>query len=122
SAAIALAKILVVVLAFAFPIGSLLTLLGDRKQSSLIQNRVGPNRARLPFLDNPLFGIPHFIADGLKMVMKEDVIPAGADRFWHNMAPALSLFPAIALWAPIPFAGLWCQGDVTVVDYVDVCQ
>lgn len=119
--AIALAKILVVILAFAFPIGSLMTLLGDRKQSSLIQNRVGPNRARLPFIGHPLIGIPHFIADGIKMIFKEDIIPDGANKFWHNMAPALSIFPAVVMWAPIPFAGMWCDGDVVVRNYQDVC-
>jgi len=123
---IILAKIGVVILAFAFPIGSLMTLLGDRKQSSMIQNRVGPNRARLPFINLPLLGIPHFIADGIKMILKEDIIPDGADKFWHNMAPALSIFPAIALWATIPFAGLYCTGDVGAgfVDgfYQDTCS
>ena len=115
-------KIVVVILAFAFPIGSLMTLLGDRKQSSLIQNRVGPNRARLPFIDHPLVGIPHFIADGIKMIFKEDIIPANADRFWHNLAPAICLFPAIVTWATIPFMDLYCDGTLSVVDYRDVCD
>mgnify|MGYP002619563873 CR=1 FL=1 len=119
---IILLKVLVVVLAFAFPIGSLMTLLGDRKQSSLIQNRVGPNRARLPGINHPLVGIPHFIADGLKMIFKEDIIPARANRFWHNLAPALSLFPAIALWAVIPFAGLYCHGTVGMEGWRDTCD
>lgn len=120
--AIALAKILVVILAFAFPIGSLMTLLGDRKQSSLIQNRVGPNRARLPFLKSPLLGIPHFIADGIKMLLKEDIIPDGANKFWHNMAPAITLFPAIVIWATIPFGDLWCEGQIVVTEgYREVC-
>ena len=115
-------KILVVILAFAFPIGSLMTLLGDRKQSSMIQNRVGPNRARLPFIDLPLFGIPHFIADGIKMIFKEDIIPDNANKFWHNMAPAISLFPAIVVWACVPFMDLYCPGQITVIDYRDVCS
>lgn len=117
-----LLKIVVVVLLFAMPIGSLLTLLGDRKQSSMVQNRVGPNRARLPGLKNaPLLGIPHFLADGLKMIFKEDVIPADADHFWHNMAPALSLFPAIVLWAVVPFSDLYCTGTVVFENYRDIC-
>jgi len=120
------AKIVAVILLFAFPIGSLMTLLGDRKQSSLIQNRVGPNRARLPFVPSALLGIPHFIADGLKMILKEDIIPDGANRFWHNMAPALTIFPAIVLWATIPFMDLYCHGNITVElvngIYRDVCH
>ncbi|TVR03229.1 MAG: NADH-quinone oxidoreductase subunit H [Deltaproteobacteria bacterium] len=118
---IILLKIVVVVLLFAFPIGSLMTLLGDRKQSSLIQNRIGPNRARLPGINHPLVGIPHFLADGLKMIFKEDIIPRQANRFWHTLAPAISLFPAIALWAVIPFSDHYCTGTATMVDYRDVC-
>lgn len=119
---IILIKILVVILAFAFPIGSLMTLLGDRKQSSMIQNRVGPNRARLPFINLPLIGIPHFIADGIKMIFKEDIIPENANKFWHNLAPAISLFPAIVVWAVVPFMDLYCPGQITVIDYRDVCS
>lgn len=121
SALFSLVKILVVTLAFAMPIGSLMTLLGDRKQSSMIQNRVGPNRARLPFLNLPLVGIPHFLADGLKMIFKEDIIPDGANRNWHNIAPVLSLFPALVLWAVIPFSDLYCTGTLVVENYRDVC-
>ncbi len=120
--AIQAAKVLVVVLAFAFPIGSLMTLLGDRKQSSLIQNRVGPNRARLPFINHALIGIPHFLADGIKMIFKEDIIPRNANKFWHNLAPAICLFPAIVVWACVPFMNLYCDGVVGVVDYRDVCD
>lgn len=121
SALFSLVKILVVTLLFAMPIGSLMTLLGDRKQSSLIQNRVGPNRARFPGINNPLMGIPHFLADGLKMIFKEDIIPRDANRNWHNIAPILSLFPALVLWAVIPFGDLYCTGTVVVENYRDVC-
>jgi NADH-quinone oxidoreductase subunit H len=120
-----LAKILAVVLGFAFPLGAALTLFGDRKQSSLIQNRVGPNRARLPFIPAALLGIPHLIADSVKMIFKEDVIPDRANRFWHTLAPALSVFPAIALWAVVPFNDFLCLGESSpqLVDgvYRDVC-
>lgn len=121
SALFSLVKILVVTLLFAMPIGSLMTLLGDRKQSSMIQNRVGPNRARLPFINLPLVGIPHFVADGLKMIFKEDIIPAGANPRWHNIAPILALFPALVLWAVIPFSDLYCTGTIVVENYRDVC-
>lgn len=117
-----LVKALVIVLGFAFPIGSLMTLLGDRKQSSLIQNRIGPNRARLPGIKHSLFGIPHFLADGLKMLLKEDIIPENANKFWHNIAPALSLFPAIALWAVIPFNDFFCVGEVGMENFQDTCD
>lgn len=116
-----LLKIVVVLLAFALPIGSLMTLLGDRKQSSMIQNRVGPNRARIPGINLPLVGIPHFLADGLKMIFKEDAIPDKADKLWHNLTPAISLFPALVAWAVIPFHDFYCTGDIVVQNYRDVC-
>ncbi len=120
-----LLKIVAVVLLFAMPIGSLMTLLGDRKQSSMIQNRVGPNRARLSIIPGlgrlPLVGIPHFLADGLKMIFKEDAIPDGADRTWHNIVPAMALFPAIVMWAVIPFHDHYCTGEIVVQNYRDIC-
>jgi NADH-quinone oxidoreductase subunit H len=118
-------KTLVIILGFAFPLGVLMTLMGDRKQSSLIQNRVGPNRARLPFVPSALIGLPHLIADAIKMLLKEDVIPRQADPFWHNLAPAITIFPVVVVWAVIPFMDLWCDGPVApaLVDGVfrDVC-
>lgn len=121
SALFSLLKIVVVTLLFAMPIGSLMTLLGDRKQSAMVQNRMGPNRARLPFINLPLVGLPHFLADGLKMIFKEDVIPDGANRAWHNAAPILSLFPALVMWAVIPFSDLYCTGTIVVENLRDVC-
>lgn len=118
-------KILVVILAFAFPIGASMTLFGDRKQSSLIQNRVGPNRARLPFLNHALLGIPHLVADTIKMVFKEDIIPRKSDPLWHTLAPALTLFPVVVVWAVVPFSDLYCAGTIApaMVDgyFRDVC-
>jgi NADH-quinone oxidoreductase subunit H len=120
-----LLKIAGVVLGFAFPLGAALTLFGDRKQSALVQNRVGPNRARLPFIPAALLGIPHLIADSIKMIFKEDIIPEKANHFWHTIAPALSVFPAIALWAVIPFMDQFCLGTSApaLVDgtFRDVC-
>jgi NADH-quinone oxidoreductase subunit H len=119
--AILLLKIAVVTLGFALPLGGLLTLYGDRKLSALIQNRVGPNRARFPFLNHPLFYLPQFVADGIKMLFKEDSIPDNVNRFWHFVAPAVALFPAVVLWAVIPFGDLYCTGTVEVRNLTDVC-
>ena len=119
-------KTLVIILGFAFPLGALMTLLGDRKQSSLIQNRVGPNRAKLPFIPSSLIGLPHLVADSVKMFLKEDIIPRAADRFWHNLAPAITIFPIVVVWATIPFMDLYCDGPVgpRLVDgmFQDVCE
>ena len=119
--AILLLKIGVITLGFALPIGGLLTLYGDRKLSALIQNRVGPNRAKVFGIQSSLLSLPQFVADGIKMLFKEDAMPDNADRFWHFMAPALALLPAITLWAVIPFGDLYCTGTVQVKDYMDVC-
>ena len=119
--AILLLKIGVITLGFALPLGGLLTLYGDRKLSALIQNRVGPNRAKVFGMQSSLLSLPQFVADGIKMLFKEDAMPDNADRFWHFVAPALALLPAIALWAVIPFGDLYCTGTVEVKDYLDVC-
>jgi len=85
---------------------TLLTM-ADRKWSALMQDRVGPNRARLPipFLKNsPLKGLPHILADVFKMLFKEDFIPEGAvaNRFLFNLGPVLAFAPALMLFAVVP--------------------
>ncbi len=120
---ISLIKILVIVFGFVMAVASLLTVLGDRKQSAKIQNRVGPNRARL-FGTNILkdTGIPHFIADGIKMVLKEPTMPANANKFLFLLAPGLVLLPGLFGWAAIPFADQWCSGQIMVSpEYQEVC-
>lgn len=120
---ISIIKILAIVFGFVMAVASLLTLLGDRKQSAKIQNRVGPNQARLfgtSFLQNT--GIPHFIADGLKMILKENTVPNGANKWLFNVAPALVFLPALFGWACIPFMDQYCTGSIQVAaNYQEVC-
>lgn len=119
---IELIKILVIVFGFVMAVASLMTLLGDRKQSAAIQNRVGPNRARLPFIKSPLFGIPHFLADGIKMVLKENIVPDGANRKLHMIAPGLVFLPALLGWAAVPFMDTYCTGQLQMTEgYREVC-
>ncbi len=73
----------------------------ERKQSAIMQDRVGPNRANLGKLT--LAGLLHPVADGIKMITKEDFIPEGANRTLHTLAPAAALFPALVVFAVIPF-------------------
>ncbi|HYO55056.1 complex I subunit 1 family protein [Archangium sp.] len=99
-----LTNILILMLAFVMGVASLLTV-AERKWSSLMQNRIGPNRARihLPGLkDNALVGIPHFLADGAKMLFKEDFIPATANKLLYNLGPMLAFAPVFALFAVVP--------------------
>ncbi len=101
-----LTNILILVLVFVMIMASLLTA-AERKWSAMMQNRIGPNRARiaLPGLkNNTLGGIPHFLADGAKMLFKEDFIPAAAkaNRFLYELAPLLAFAPALMLFAVVP--------------------
>ena len=60
-----------------------------------------------------LLGLPHaFVADGLKTAWKEDFIPPNADRFLHSIAPFISFFPALTVFAVIPFGDTLCFGAV----------
>ena len=72
----------------------------ERKVCAWIQDRVGPNRV------GPL-GLLQPIADGLKLFLKEDFIPAGVDRTLFILAPAFAVIPAMIGFAIIPWGGLW---------------
>ena len=68
----------------------------ERKVIGWMQVRIGPNRV------GPL-GLVQPIADGLKLLMKEIIIPAGANRGLFILGPILAIAPALAAWAVIPF-------------------
>ena len=73
----------------------------ERKQSAVMQDRIGANRASI--FGIRLFGLFHPLADAVKMFTKEDFIPEKADRFLHTLAPFLSVFFALVAFAGIPF-------------------
>ena len=74
--------------------------LAERKVIGWIQSRRGPNRVNLFWI--PGFGQP--FADVIKLMFKEIVIPADANPVLFRVAPFLSLIPALAIWAVIPFS------------------
>ncbi|MFA5512231.1 MAG: NADH-quinone oxidoreductase subunit NuoH [Candidatus Kapaibacterium sp.] len=76
----------------------------ERKVSAFAQGRIGPNRV------GP-FGTLQPFADVFKLFMKEDIVPKNADKFFHSLAPVLSLSIAIAVWAVIPFSSYIDIGD-----------
>ena len=81
----------------------------ERKQSALIQDRIGANRASI--FGFRMLGIFHGIADVIKMFTKEDIVPAGADRGLHTLAPFFSVFFALVTFAAIPFGDRLILGE-----------
>jgi NADH-quinone oxidoreductase subunit H len=55
-----------------------------------------------------VIGLLHTMADGLKMIWKEDFMPKGGDRVLHSIAPMISLFPPLVVFAVIPFGDVLC--------------
>jgi NADH-quinone oxidoreductase subunit H len=70
----------------------------ERKIIGDLQNRIGPNRA------GP-FGVLQTLADGIKLIFKEDLMPERADRFVFKLAPYLSIVPAFVTFAIVPIGG-----------------
>lgn len=84
----------------------------ERKQSAVMQDRIGANRADVAGIT--LLGLLHPAADVLKLLSKEDVVPAGASRTLHLLAPVLALVPAIVTLAVIPYGGVYEFGGTTL--------
>ena len=100
----------------------------ERKQSALMQDRIGANRAfiilpwkwaaPINWLLRPIneLGLFHPIADAIKMFTKEDYIPPFGDKFLHTLAPFLSLTFALVGFAAIPFGDIliWNGQEITL--------
>ena len=86
-----------------FPLLFALTTVIERKGLGRIQNRLGPNRVGIPLTDIRLFGFGQFIADGIKMIIKEDIVPRSADKIVHFLAPIALLVPTLLAYAVLPF-------------------
>ena len=96
---IAVGRVLFVML-FVLNLGGLLTWV-ERKQSAIMQDRIGANRASIFGLR--LWGLFHPLADAIKMLTKEEFYPARADRVLFGLAPFVSVFCALVAFASIPF-------------------
>ncbi|HND11898.1 MAG TPA: NADH-quinone oxidoreductase subunit NuoH [Pseudomonadota bacterium] len=112
TAVAALLKLIVLVLGFVMPLASLSTW-AERRQSAMMQDRLGPNRANIGPIK--LWGILHFVADAIKMMFKEDVVPAKVDRFLFALAPVMAIAPVLITFAVIPFGPDLCVGQVLSV-------
>lgn len=103
------AKGLAVVLVI-FPLGGIGSL-AERKISAWIQQRPGPNRALpiwfawVPVVGPALqrLGVFHLMADGLKMLFKEDALPGHVNKFYFVLAPILAMIPALTTVSTVPF-------------------
>ena len=81
-------------------LGGILTWV-ERKQSAIMQDRIGANRASI--FGIRAMGLLHPLADAVKMLTKEDFMPTHADRLLFTLAPFVSVFFALAAFASIPF-------------------
>ena len=77
----------------------------ERKQSAVMQDRIGANRADI--FGFRILGLFHIIADTVKMFTKQDFVPPQGNRFLHTIAPAIALFFALLSFAAIPFGGVY---------------
>src|SRR3989338_3410585 len=79
----------------------------ERKIIARMQNRFGPDRVGV-------YGLAQPLSDGLKMFIKEDIVPRGADRLLHVVAPILSVVPAILLFAVLPVGRNMVAADLNI--------
>lgn len=91
-----------------FNIAGLMTWV-ERKQSALMQDRIGANRASI--FGIKALGLCHAIADFLKMLSKEEFIPQGANKLLFNLAPYISFTFALAAFAAIPIGNQLIVGS-----------
>ncbi|MEI6032841.1 MAG: complex I subunit 1 family protein [Verrucomicrobiae bacterium] len=85
------------------------TVYAERKVCALIQDRVGPNRVGIPLTllglkkDLPFAGLGQPIADAVKLLLKENFMPGGVNKFYYYIAPKLAMIPPILVLAVLPF-------------------
>jgi NADH-quinone oxidoreductase subunit H len=88
----------------------------ERKQAAVMSDRIGANRAyvRIPFTRVKLvwWGLFHGLADGLKMLLKEDFRPNSYDRVAYALAPWVVFTPVLLVFAVIPFGGTLAPGKL----------
>lgn len=97
----------VILLAFVL-FNGLFLVWAERKVSAFIQQRLGPMRVGRPH------GWLQLIADALKLLAKEDVIPAAVDRWLFVLAPIVIFAPAFMVYVVIPFGPTWVARDLNI--------
>ena len=130
-----LVQIVVLKLFFAFMmVGAVMTMAGysvlaERKVSAWMQGRVGPNRTVLPMIGSIPFagrflktlGIFQPLADGLKFLFKEEIVPGHVNKIYYYLAPLVALVPALTTMTVLPFGEFWnSQGGASPLILADL--
>ena len=105
-----------------------LAILAERKVSGWIQGRVGPNRTALPVIGAiPLLGtgitrlgLFQPLADGLKLLLKEDPVPDHVNRFYYFLAPVAAFIPAVTAITVLPFGEIVRDGTPRPIVLADL--
>ena len=106
-------KVLFILIVMVVGIAPLITWI-ERKQSAVMQDRIGANRADLAGIT--ILGLLHPAADVIKLMTKEDVVPIGANRVLHLLSPLIAAVPAIIAFVVIPYGGVYqfCETTITI--------
>ena len=97
--------VLKVLIGFTFVmVGVIFMIWFERKLIADMQNRIGPNRAGK-------WGLLQTLADGIKLIFKEDLMPNKADRLVFRLAPYLTVAPAFLTFTIVPIGGLFGTGE-----------
>ena len=98
------------------------TVFAERKVSALIQDRVGPNRVGIPLTlfgakkDSFFWGLGQMVADPIKLLTKENFVPAGVNKFYFWLAPKLVMIPPILILAVLPFGSTLFGIPMTIAE------
>jgi NADH-quinone oxidoreductase subunit H len=98
------------------------TVFAERKVSALIQDRVGPNRVGIPLTlfgakkDSFFWGLGQMVADPVKLLTKENFVPAGVNKFYFWLAPKLVMIPPILILAVLPFGSTLFGIPMTIAE------
>jgi len=104
-----LVKIMAIVLPITICVAFLT--LAERKVIGYMQLRIGPNRV-MAFGMGWTAGLAQPFADVFKLIFKEIIVPTGSNRFLFLIAPTLSIMPALAAWAVLPFGPETVLADI----------